>query len=277
MLPLASFLALQEIPQRPFGPTYAEQTYLAQGHGLLFASSWYRTLVGGGNRTIYSCGIADLVLKQQSLHFGWNFAGVALWCHHLLPLGCCWLKHTKMDRSSLEARNRLQGKGWLCLVLLWNAVTSSHDAAELCREKWSRQDEPDVFAAEDGVLRKSTPVLPGEHQHHAWLHVLPALKLRPILRSSGCSCVWLPMFVNLADPGKCFISFVSSPIRSRLFSEASSGGGFLRREWDFWLGDIFNTCCVLGMALAFPTLSLWLNWLERKPLQVEVQTFPFET
>lgn len=160
MLPLASFLALQEIPRRPFGPTYAEQTYLAQGRGLLLASSWYRTLVGGGNQTIYSCGIADFVLKQQSLHLGWHFAGVALWCHRLLPLGCCQLKHTKMDRSSLEARKRLQGKGWLCLVLLWSAVTSSHDAAELCREKWSRQDEPDVFAAEDGVLCKSTPVLP---------------------------------------------------------------------------------------------------------------------
>lgn len=65
-------------------------------------------------------------------------------------------------------------------------------------------------------------------QHHAWLHVLPALKLGPILRSSGCICVWLPVFVNLADPGKCFIFFVSSPIRSRLFREASSGGGFLR-------------------------------------------------
>lgn len=86
------------------------------------------------------------------------------WCSFVVSLsaityhlGCCWLKHTKLDRSSLEARERLQGKGWQCLVLLWSAVTSSHDAAELCREKWSRQDEPDVFAAEDRVLHKSPP------------------------------------------------------------------------------------------------------------------------
>lgn len=45
----------------------------------------------------------------------------------------------------------------------------------------------------------------------------------------------------------------------------------------FLAGDIFNTRCVLGRALAFPTLSLWLNWLERKTLQMEVQTFSFET
>lgn len=84
MLPLASFLVLQEIPRRPFSLTYARQTYLAQGRGLLLASSWYKTLVGGGNQTIYSCGIADFVLKQQFLHFGWHFAGLALWCHYLL-------------------------------------------------------------------------------------------------------------------------------------------------------------------------------------------------
>lgn len=89
--------------------------------------------------------------------------------------------------------------------------------------------------------------------------------------------MWSAVFVNLADPGKCFIFFVSSLIRSRLFHEASLEGGFLRQEWDFWLGDIFNTCCVLGRALAFPALSLWLSWLERSTLQVEVQTFPFET
>lgn len=32
------------------------------------------------------------------------------------------------------------------------------------------------------------PVLPGEHHHRAWLHVLPALKPEPILRSSAALC-----------------------------------------------------------------------------------------
>jgi len=47
--PLASFLALQEIPRRPFSLTSAKETYLAQGCGLLLANSWYKTLVGGGS------------------------------------------------------------------------------------------------------------------------------------------------------------------------------------------------------------------------------------
>lgn len=86
--------------------------------------------------------------------------------------------------------------------------------------------------------------------------------------------MWSAVFVNLADPGKCFIFFVSSLIRSRLFHEASLEGGFLRQEWDFWLGDIFNTCCVLGRALAFPALSLWLSWLKGAHCKWRFRPFP---
>lgn len=131
----------------------------------------------------------------------------------------------------MKTRKKLQGKGWLCLVLLWSAVTSSHDAAELCREKWSRQNEPDVFAAEDEVLYKS-PSHAARRAPPPFLAVCPACIEAWAHPEMLCSCVWLPMFVKLADTGKFFIFLVSSLIRSRLFHESSSGGGFLREEWD---------------------------------------------
>lgn len=83
----------------------------------------------------------------------------------------------------------LQGKGWLCLALLLSAVTSSHDATELCRgKKQSRQHEASCLCSRRQGLMLNNTVLP-KGAPPPRLSACPACaKLGPVVRSSAAAC-----------------------------------------------------------------------------------------